>query len=207
MLGKAELAAAIGYAGAILFFTSSFGIGMAIAAGALVSRALGIGDRGRAQRQATNSLIYGAVFGALFAGLVWVFLRPLSALLGASGQTLDLTVSYLSIVVPSLPLLLVGMVGGAILRAHGDAARSMYATIGGAVVSAVLDRLAPRHGIELVNVTDEDEYFPPPRNIRELQSAIGTAAVTLLGGDPASTASFDDHRLAASDVLAALRTS
>lgn len=139
MLGKAELAAAIGYAGAILFFTSSFGIGMAIAAGALVSRALGTGDRGRAQRQATNSLIYGAVFGALFAGLVWVFLRPLSALLGASGQTLDLTVSYLSIVVPSLPLLLVGMVGGAILRAHGDAARSMYATIGGAVVSAVLD--------------------------------------------------------------------
>ena len=34
MLGKAELAAAIGYAGAILFFTSSFGIGMAIAGGA-----------------------------------------------------------------------------------------------------------------------------------------------------------------------------
>lgn len=39
MLGKAELAAAIGYAGAILFFTSSFGIGVAIAAGALVARA------------------------------------------------------------------------------------------------------------------------------------------------------------------------
>ena len=33
MLGKAELAAAVGYAGAILFFTSSFGIGMSIAAG------------------------------------------------------------------------------------------------------------------------------------------------------------------------------
>ena len=39
MLGRDELAAAIGYAGAILFFTSSFGIGMAIAAGALVARA------------------------------------------------------------------------------------------------------------------------------------------------------------------------
>jgi len=38
MLGKDELAAAIGYAGAILFFTSSFGIGMAIACGALVAR-------------------------------------------------------------------------------------------------------------------------------------------------------------------------
>ena len=43
MLGKAELAAAVGYAGAILFFTTSFGIGMAIAAGALVARALGAG--------------------------------------------------------------------------------------------------------------------------------------------------------------------
>jgi len=41
MLGNAELAAAVGYAGAILFFTTSFGIGMAIAAGALVARGLG----------------------------------------------------------------------------------------------------------------------------------------------------------------------
>ena len=41
MLGDAALAAAIGYAGAILFFTTSFGIGFAIATGALVARALG----------------------------------------------------------------------------------------------------------------------------------------------------------------------
>jgi Na+-driven multidrug efflux pump len=33
MLGKEELAAAVGYAGAILFFTTSVGIGMAIAGG------------------------------------------------------------------------------------------------------------------------------------------------------------------------------
>jgi putative MATE family efflux protein len=139
MLGKAELAAAIGYAGAILFFTSSFGIGMSIAAGALVARALGAGERETARRRATNSLIYGAVFGAGFAALVWAFVRPLSALLRAQGTTLDLTVHYLQIVVPSLPLLLIGMVAGAILRAHGDAARSMWATIGGAIVNAILD--------------------------------------------------------------------
>jgi len=45
MLGKDELAAAIGYAGAILFFTTSFNIGVAIAAGALVAQALGAGDK------------------------------------------------------------------------------------------------------------------------------------------------------------------
>ena len=139
MLGKAELAAAVGYAGAILFFTSSFGIGMAIAGGALVARALGEGDEDRAQRQATNVLIFGAVFGAIFAAVVWVNLRSIVGLVGATGETADLAVGYLAIIIPSLPLLLLGMVGGAILRAHGDARRSMMATIYGALVNAVLD--------------------------------------------------------------------
>ncbi len=139
MLGKAELAAAVGYAGAILFFTSSFGIGMAIAGGALVARALGAGDRELAQRQATNVLIYGALFGAVFAAVVWANLRSIVGLVGATGHTADLAVSYLAIIVPSLPMLLLGMVGGAILRAHGDARRSMMATIVGALVNAVLD--------------------------------------------------------------------
>ncbi|MEJ6397499.1 MATE family efflux transporter [Yoonia sp. 208BN28-4] len=139
MLGKAELAAAIGYAGAILFFTTSFGIGMAIAAGALVARALGAGEVELARRRATNALIWGVVFGAVFAGVVWMNLTSLSALMGASGETLALSVLYLQIIVPSLPFLIVGMVGGAILRAHGDARRAMMATLWGGLVNAVLD--------------------------------------------------------------------
>ncbi|MEL6953453.1 MAG: MATE family efflux transporter [Pseudomonadota bacterium] len=139
MLGKEELAAAVGYAGAILFFTSSFGIGMAIAGGALVARALGAGDGELAKRRATNTLILGVVFGAAFSAVVWANLAPLAALMGASGVTLDLSVGYLAIIIPSLPLLLIGMVGGAILRAHGDARRSMMATIAGGAVNAVLD--------------------------------------------------------------------
>lgn len=139
MLGNAELAAAVGYAGAILFFTSSFGIGMAIAAGALVARALGAGDPLGARMRATTTLIYGFVFGAVFAGLVWANLGGLVTLMGARGDTHDLAVGYLQIIIPSLPLLLIGMVGGAILRAHGAARRAMYATIIGGLVNAVLD--------------------------------------------------------------------
>ena len=41
---------------------------------------------------------------------------------------------------------------------------------------------SPAHGVELVTVTDEDEYFPPPRNIRDLQSAVELAVTTMLGG-------------------------
>ncbi len=139
MLGKAELAAAVGYAGAILFFTTSFGVGMSIAAGALVARALGAGDEEMAGRRASTVMLYGVVFGALFAAAVWVNLPALVALLGASEETLDLAVGYLRIIIPSLPILVVGMTGSAILRAHGAARNSMMVTIVGGVVNAILD--------------------------------------------------------------------
>ncbi len=139
MLGKAELAAAVGYAGAILFFTTSFGIGMAIAAGATVSRALGAGNRAKAATSASIALIYGVILGAIFAAIVWLNLDSLVLLIGAKGETQELAVHYLSIIIPSLPLLLVGMIGGAILRAHGEAQKAMMATIVGGLVNAVLD--------------------------------------------------------------------
>jgi 4-hydroxy-3-methylbut-2-enyl diphosphate reductase len=69
------------------------------------------------------------------------------------------------------------------------------------LVDAVVARLAPRQGVEVVRVTDEDEYFPPPRNIRELQTAIEEAATVLVGGSLAGRPSVDDRSIAASDVL------
>ena len=141
MLGRDELAAAIGYAGAILFFTSSFGIGMAIAAGALVARALGAGEPHTARRRTATALIYGIGFGALFAALVWVNVPTLARAVGASGVTLELATSYLRIIIPSLPLLIAGMIGGAVLRAHGDARRAMLSTIAGGGAPGLLSAL------------------------------------------------------------------
>ena len=133
MLGKDELAAAIGYAGAILFFTTSFNIGVAIAAGALVAQALGAGEKERARQRAANALTAGFLFAAEFELGVWL------SLIGASGVTHELAVLYLASIVPTLPILLLGMAGGAILRAHGDARRAMMSTIVGGIVNAVLD--------------------------------------------------------------------
>ncbi len=139
MLGKAELAAAVGYAGAILFFTTSFGIGLGIAAGALVARVLGQNDIALAKERTTHALCYGAVFGVVFAAAVFSLLDPLVRLVGAKGETADLAIHFLKIVVPSVPFLMLGMMGSAILRAHGDARRAMLATIAGGVVNAILD--------------------------------------------------------------------
>lgn len=139
MLGKAALAAAVGYAGSILFFTTSVGIGMSIAAGALVARAIGAGDRAETRQRAASALVFAMLMGVAVAALVVAALRPLTTLIGASGETQALAIGYLAIVVPSLPLLMVGMVGGAILRAHGDARRAMWTTLAGGLVNAVLD--------------------------------------------------------------------
>ncbi|CUH77481.1 Multidrug export protein MepA [Tritonibacter multivorans] len=139
MLGKDELAAAVGYAAAILFFTTSFNIGVAIAAGALVARALGAGNAAQAQARASHALLAGGLACAGFVVLIWLSLETLVSLVGASGRPHDLAVHYLQIIVPSLPFLLIGMAGGAILRAHGDARRAMMATIAGGLVNAVLD--------------------------------------------------------------------
>ena len=73
------------------------------------------------------------------------------------------------------------------------------------LVDAVIARLAPRDGVDLVTVTDEDEYFPPPRNIRELQAALELAVTTLLGGRFSGRRAMDDRAVAASAVLAALQ--
>jgi 4-hydroxy-3-methylbut-2-en-1-yl diphosphate reductase len=70
-------------------------------------------------------------------------------------------------------------------------------------VAAVLARLAPVHGVEEVPLTAEDEYFPPPRELRELLAALDVVAgATLAAPGTAPTAS--DREVAASDVLAAL---
>jgi 4-hydroxy-3-methylbut-2-enyl diphosphate reductase len=72
------------------------------------------------------------------------------------------------------------------------------------LVEGVLARLNPLQGVEEIFVTDEDEYFPPPRNIRELQSSIDMAITAMSGASILGTPGLDDRSLAASVVLEAL---
>jgi 4-hydroxy-3-methylbut-2-enyl diphosphate reductase len=52
------------------------------------------------------------------------------------------------------------------------------------LVRGVLERLAPTKGVEPVFVTDEDEYFPPPRELREVVPALESLVALMLGTDP-----------------------
>lgn len=141
LLGEVEVAAAIGYAGSILFFTTSIGVGLSIATSALVSRAIGSGDDQRARRLATNALLFAAGVATLLAIALFPLLPDLLSLLGAKGRAHQLATSYLRIIVPTMPVLAIAMSAAALLRAVGDARRAMYVTLSGGAVNAVLDPL------------------------------------------------------------------
>jgi 4-hydroxy-3-methylbut-2-enyl diphosphate reductase len=74
-----------------------------------------------------------------------------------------------------------------------------------ALVEAVVERLAPVHGVESVSVTVEEEYFPPPPELRDLLRGLEAALGLLNGGAAADVPSRrvlgDDRSTAAADVL------
>jgi 4-hydroxy-3-methylbut-2-enyl diphosphate reductase len=72
------------------------------------------------------------------------------------------------------------------------------------LVAQIIAKLAPINGVSEVRIAQEDEYFPPPRHIRQLQNAIETTVTTMLGGALGSRKIVDDRKLAASSVLALL---
>jgi 4-hydroxy-3-methylbut-2-enyl diphosphate reductase len=69
-----------------------------------------------------------------------------------------------------------------VLRVNGpdELPDDLYGTVGvtagasapDSIVDAVIEVLAPRDGVATVVVTDEDEYFPPPPELRELLRAL-----------------------------------
>jgi 4-hydroxy-3-methylbut-2-en-1-yl diphosphate reductase len=72
------------------------------------------------------------------------------------------------------------------------------------LVEAVIAKLAPINGVDEVSITDEDEYFPPPRNLRDLITAVDAFATFTLGGSLPHRPIVNDRVLEASDVLASL---
>lgn len=138
-LADQEIVAAVGYASSILFFTTSIGIGLSIAATSVVSPAIGAGDMRRARRLAGSALVLTAAVSLGLTLLVWLSISSLLSVLGAAERTHALAAGYLQILVPFLPPLAVAMTATALLRSIGDARRAMNVTLVGAITNVALD--------------------------------------------------------------------
>jgi 4-hydroxy-3-methylbut-2-enyl diphosphate reductase len=95
------------------------------------------------------------------------------------------------------------------VNAPGEVPRDLSGVIGvtaGAsapewLIGDVIDRLAPAR-VEIVHTTDEDEYFPPPPELRDLLRCLGVAAGLALGAPVDSPPpSAADRHVTAADML------
>lgn len=137
--GEPQLVAAIGFAYAIQFFSVSSGVGLMIAATALISQRIGAGDREKARRHAGGALVLATLVQSCVAGLVVAFRHDLIALAGAEGETARLAARYLAITVPSLVPMAVALICSGALRADGFGAKAMYITLISGCVLMVID--------------------------------------------------------------------
>lgn len=139
LLDDPELPAAIGFAGTIIFFSASICIGLAIATGAMTARAVGARDRAKTSLIVTNTLTYSFIVATVVVLVMWPLLPDLLSMIGAKGRTHELSLVYMHILLPTLPLMAMGMGAGGVLRALGDARRAMLVMVIAAIVNGILD--------------------------------------------------------------------
>ncbi|TXM77654.1 MATE family efflux transporter [Methylobacterium sp. WL69] len=140
-LGDPMLTAAVGFATIVQFFAIAINIGLMIAAGALVSRAIGAGDEAGARRLATSGTIHGIIVSAVLVVAMLPFLPVFLTAIGADADTLPVATRFLWITLPSNLLMGPGMMFSGLLRAVGAARQAMLVTLAGALVTAGLDPL------------------------------------------------------------------
>jgi len=139
LLGDVEIIAGLGFAWPIIFFTLAVSLGISTAMTALVSRAEGLGNRNRAKIYATHILVFGLVLSGVMTAVLWLSAPWMLELFGAVGKARDVGVTYVQIVILCLPVLVLSMSSGALLRAIGAKQRAMWSKMTGAAVNAVLD--------------------------------------------------------------------
>ncbi|KXV45172.1 multidrug transporter, partial [Gluconobacter japonicus] len=135
------LTAAIAFATSLSYVQISVSIGMTIGLGACIGRLIGARQHAEARRLASAFIAVMVAIAAVLGLLTAIFATPLLQLLGARGTALQSAATFLHVVSPALPLVCLGMALSALLRAVGDAKRSMRITLTGALVSAILDPL------------------------------------------------------------------
>lgn len=106
---------------------------------ALISKTLGQGDGERANRQFSLFVYFSAAVGLLLGVAAFVFMRPLLAAIGGSGELLDYGVLYGRIIALSIPF---GVLQVAFQSYFSVAERSragLWVTVGSGVANMILD--------------------------------------------------------------------
>ncbi|WP_369025921.1 MATE family efflux transporter [Qipengyuania sp. RANM35] len=139
-LGSAELAA-VSFIFPITIAISSLGVGVMVGINSVIARALGEGDRDRAERRANFGAIFALVMGLAFALVLYLLLDPLFRLMQAPPQLLPLIREYMVPYAIGMPFLLLQMGLNGILRGQGEAKATSYVSLTFSIANWILDPL------------------------------------------------------------------
>ena len=131
--------AAVSIAGPVFFLLISAGIVFMAGSMSCISRALGAGNKERANNIASFCVWAGILTGIILAFIFMCFIEKILRLIGASPDTFNFAYNYLSIVIASGPFVIFCMTCGGIMRAENHPSAAMIGQIFGNMLNVVLD--------------------------------------------------------------------
>jgi putative MATE family efflux protein len=123
------------------FFISSLGMAVGIGGSSVLSRALGGGNKAKAEITFANQILMTFVLASVFVLLGIFFSDEMLLLFGAQGAIVKPAKEFFFPIIISVPFLALSMMGNAVIRAEGKAKFAMFAMIIPAFANILLDVL------------------------------------------------------------------
>lgn len=133
--------AAVGIVFSVMAVIQAIGFFFGHGSGNYISRKLGAREFGDAERMASTGFFCALLAGVALAVVGWLFLTPLSRLLGSTPTILPYTERYLGIILLGAPFMTASLVLNNQIRFQGNAVYAMVGIVAGAVTNVALDPL------------------------------------------------------------------
>lgn len=131
--------AAVGVVFSVMFFIQAFSFFFGNGSGNYISRQLGAQNTKDAELMASTGLFYTLVFSLIIMLLGWIFLEPISILLGSTPTILPYTRQYLGISLLGTPFIMGTFCINNQMRFQGFTKYSVYGAISGSIINCLLD--------------------------------------------------------------------
>ncbi len=132
---------AVTLASPLFMIFMSLGTLFGVGGTAVISKALGEGNREFAKKTCSFCMWSCVAVGALIMAVLWIFLEDISRKLGAGEDSLKLTEDYLRIVVGCGIFSMISNCFSSIIRTEGQSMKAMVGTLIGNLLNVVLDLL------------------------------------------------------------------
>lgn len=131
--------AAVNFIFPFLMIVATVGFMFGTGGTAIVAKTFGEGDPARANRYFSLFVYVSFTLGVVFAALGFIFIRPISILLGAEGELLECCVTYARIILPALPFYVLQLLFQSFFVTAEMPKMGLIVTLSSGVTNMILD--------------------------------------------------------------------